>query len=129
VVLWSPDDAAYKRAWRLVSAHYERRYGGIWDASGKDISRLCFASYDTHAYVNFNAEMFVMDSQQWYVEQAIKTAVQMITSAAIGTRHHTRLRAARLLGGYVGATCSHQMKPTAYWPKRWWVIRMISIEP
>jgi hypothetical protein len=27
--------------------------------------------------------------------------VQMIQSAPMGTRHHTRLRAARLLGGYV----------------------------
>ena len=96
------DDAAYKRAWRLVSAHYERRYGGTWDPGGKDVSRLFFASYDTNAYVNFNAEMFVMDGRQWYVEQAMKTAVQMITSADMGTLHDTRLRAARLLGGYVG---------------------------
>jgi hypothetical protein len=33
--------------------------------------------------------------------RAIKTAVQMIQRAVLGTRHHTRLRAARLLGGYV----------------------------
>jgi hypothetical protein len=33
--------------------------------------------------------------------RAIKTAMQMIQTATLGTRHHTRFKAARLLGGYV----------------------------
>jgi hypothetical protein len=38
---------------------------------------------------------------QDYAERAIQTAVQMIQAAPMGTRHHTRRKAARLLGGYV----------------------------
>jgi hypothetical protein len=38
---------------------------------------------------------------QGYAERAIYTAVQMILTAELGTRHHARLRAAHLLGGYV----------------------------
>jgi len=53
-----PDDPAYKHAWQAVATEYERLYGGVWDRSGKDISRLCYVSYDPDLYVNFNAEVF-----------------------------------------------------------------------
>jgi hypothetical protein len=38
-----------------------------------------------------------------YAGQAIRTAGQMIETAELGMRHHTRLKAARLLGGYVAS--------------------------
>jgi hypothetical protein len=37
------------------------------------------------------------------VDRAIRTATRMIQTAELGSRHHTRLKAARLLGGYIGA--------------------------
>jgi VirE N-terminal domain len=117
-----PDDAGYKHAWQVVSAAYERLYDVPWDPSGKDIARLCFTSHAPDLYLNLDAELFdvpppappkteprplqpVADrrhhSPRDFAERAIQTAVQMIQSAPMGTRHPTRLRAARLLGGYV----------------------------
>jgi hypothetical protein len=117
------DDAAYKHAWATISDIYEQCYGGTWDPSGKDVSRLCFMSYDPKLYTNFHATCFEvpppltpqpplpppplhgslrLDDHQDYATRALRTAVQMIQSAPMGMRHHTRLKAARLLGGYVG---------------------------
>jgi hypothetical protein len=118
------DDAEYKCVWQVISVEYERLYGGKWDVSGKDVSRLCFTSWDPDAYWNPEAEVFEVqpppiqespqptlvqpstathtsDCSDDYAVRAIKTAVQMIQTAVLGTRHHTRLRAARLLGGYI----------------------------
>jgi hypothetical protein len=118
------DDAAYKHAWHAVRADCERRYGVTWDPSGKDVARLCYLSYDPDIYVNFEAHVFDVrpapapeptpptrtrhaplpshpDRRRMYAERAIRTATDMIQSAPMGTRHHTRLKASRLLGGYV----------------------------
>jgi hypothetical protein len=117
------DTAGYKHAWHTVSIAYERRYGGRWDPSGKDISRLRFVSHDPTLYWNPEAVVFEIppepvpesrrlipsqpsvsrasDDRQGYAEQAIRTAAQMIEAAELGTRHYTRLKAACLLGGYV----------------------------
>jgi hypothetical protein len=108
------DDAEYKSVWQVISGEYERLYGTKWDISGKDISRLCFASWHPAAYWNPKPEIFEVppppnqESPQPTSLQlsptthtSDRTAVQMIQAAQLGTRHHTRLRASRLLGGYV----------------------------
>jgi hypothetical protein len=118
------DDAGYKHTWQVVSTKFERLYGWQWDSSGKDVQRLCYVSYDPEAYWNPEAEVFevppppiqespqptslqpsttthTIDRTDDYAVRAIKTAVQMIQAAPLGTRHHTRLKASRLLGGYV----------------------------
>jgi hypothetical protein len=117
------DDSGYKHAWHIVKADHEQRYGVSWDPSGKDVSRLCYVSYDPGLHWNPGAQIFdvpllpdpqptqAVSSQPSlgksshddhdYGERAVKTAVEMIRSAALGTRHHSRLRASRLLGGYV----------------------------
>jgi hypothetical protein len=123
------DDQGYKHAWHTVRAAYEQQYGVTWDPSGKDVSRLCFVSYDPELSMNLDAEIFDVPlapppptpepykepgprqpsveghgyDPQRDVERAVRTAVQMIQAAPMGTRHHTRLKAAKLLGGYVGA--------------------------
>jgi VirE N-terminal domain len=122
------DGHAYKHIWQVVAAEFERLYGARWDPSGKDICRLCFVSYDSALYANFAAVRFDVppppspepppvpqtsppmtttkpnrsSQPQDYAERAINTAVDMIHRAPLGTRHHTRLKAARLLGGFVG---------------------------
>lgn len=115
------DDAAYKRGWQAAAAYCHDAYGLTWDPSGKDISRLCYVSWDPALYSNLDAEVFDIpptpipaprppqrsvpfrgSRAYGYAERAIQTATQMIESAELGTRHHTRLRAARLLGGYIG---------------------------
>jgi hypothetical protein len=117
------DDSGYKHAWHIVKADHEQRYGVSWDPSGKDVSRLCYVSNDPGLHWNPGAQIFdvpplpdpqptqAVSSQPSigksshddhdYAERAVKTAVEMIRSAALGTRHHSRLRASRLLGGYV----------------------------
>jgi hypothetical protein len=120
------DDAAYKHAWHAVRVDCERRYGVQWDLSGKDIARLCYVSYAPDIYINFNAEVFDVppmptptpkpsaprrhasvashpDRRRTYAQRAVRTAVQMVDSAPDGTRHEARLKAARLLGGYVAS--------------------------
>lgn len=47
------DDKQFKAVYREVAKHYPEL-----DPSGKDISRLCFESYDPEIYVNLDAEVF-----------------------------------------------------------------------
>jgi VirE N-terminal domain len=119
------DDFAYKHGWHIVRKEYEACYGVPWDPSGKDVSRLCFMSYDPELYWNPEAIRFDVPlppvpagrpvapslsqaqisiaprGRQDYATEAFGIATQMIQSALLGTRHHTRLKAARLLGGYI----------------------------
>jgi hypothetical protein len=100
------------------------------DAHCKDIARLCYTSWDPEAYSNPDALLYAVppyqapapkpkppprqfgealpaDHRERYARQALDTAVQMIDASvppgptSSGTRHETRLKAARLLGGYV----------------------------
>ena len=100
------------------------------DAHCKDVARLCYVSWDPALYSNPGALLYAVpryqppapkpkpappptstplpaDRRQRYAQQAIETAVKMIdtsvppTATSAGTRHETRLKAARLLGGYV----------------------------
>jgi hypothetical protein len=123
-------DRGYKHAWQCGADFLEEHTGLSADPSGKDICRLCFVSYDTDAYFNLDAEAFPVpplpapmssprqsrrdrrgstrDRHQQYVQQAIDRAIKLIvestppTATTLGTRHRSRLKAARLLGGYVG---------------------------
>ena len=44
------DDTEYKRYWQAVADYYATQYGVTWDESGKDVSRLCYVSYDPDLY-------------------------------------------------------------------------------
>lgn len=118
------DDTAYKHAWQAVADYYQQQYGITWDPTGKDISRLCYMSWDPDLYVNWHAQRFPVppsaprptpqvpphrvpfdiprDRREHYAQRAIETAVAMIDASSPGNRHHARVRAAYLLGGYVG---------------------------
>jgi hypothetical protein len=117
-----PDDAAYKPAWQAVADYYRQHYGVTWDPSGKDVSRLCYVSWDAECYINPEAPLFPVplmvappprpqmlprprdipsDRRERYAQQAIDTAVKIIDASIPGTRHHARTKAAYLLGGYV----------------------------
>jgi len=119
----APDDGAYKHAWQAVADYHKHQYEIIWDPSGKDISRLCYLSHDPDLYRNPEAQRFPVpdpvprpaprptasrttfdvprDRREWYARQAIQTAVAMIDMSTPGHRHHARLRASELLGGYI----------------------------
>src|SRR5207244_10836636 len=50
----------YKHAWQAVAEYHKHQYGITWDASGKDISRLCYVSYDPNLHSNPGARPFVV---------------------------------------------------------------------
>jgi Virulence-associated protein E/VirE N-terminal domain len=51
--------ADHKEAFLLVQAHYESILKLEIDKSGKDVTRLCFYSWDENLYLNENASTFV----------------------------------------------------------------------
>ncbi|QZK99525.1 virulence-associated E family protein [Flavobacterium psychrophilum] len=53
------DKANHKEAFLLVQAHYESILKLEIDKSGKDVTRLCFCSFDESLYLNENATTFV----------------------------------------------------------------------
>ncbi len=53
------DKANHKEVFLLVQAHYERILKLEIDKSGKDVTRLCFYSWDENLYLNENASTFV----------------------------------------------------------------------
>jgi molybdopterin-guanine dinucleotide biosynthesis protein len=58
------DKANHKEAFLLVQAHYEKILGLEIDKSGKDITRLCFYSWDENLYLNENATVFASETKQ-----------------------------------------------------------------
>ena len=114
----------YAHAWRVVKADFEPQYGARWDEATKDVARLCYVSYDPELFVNAAAEVFDVPPmpapeprpqtprrytplpyspvlRRQNADRAIRTATDMVQSAVPGERHFARLKAARLLGGYV----------------------------
>ena len=58
------DKADHKEAFLLVQAHYESILKLEIDKSGKDITRLCFYSWDENLYLNENATVFASEAKQ-----------------------------------------------------------------
>ena len=58
------DKANHKEAFLLVQAHYEAILKLEIDKSGKDLTRLCFYSYDENLYYNENAKIFSVTEQE-----------------------------------------------------------------
>ena len=56
------DKANHKEAFLLVQAHYESILKLEIDKSGKDLTRLCFYSWDENLYLNEQASTFVTSS-------------------------------------------------------------------
>ena len=54
----------HKESFLKVQAHYEELLKLEIDKSGKDITRLCFYSYDEKLYYNENAAIFASETQQ-----------------------------------------------------------------
>ena len=57
------DKADHKEAFLLVQAHYENILKLEIDKSGKDLTRLCFYSWDENLYLNENASTFVTSNE------------------------------------------------------------------
>jgi hypothetical protein len=118
--------AAYRHAWTVLATHYGALTGVPWDPAASAIAGLCFASYDPDLYWNPAAVRFpvpelpaydpeparrdrpphdrtsqALTASQRYAQHALHTAVRWMLRSQPGTKHHTRLRAARLVGGHI----------------------------
>jgi hypothetical protein len=58
IVKINSDKANHKEAFLLVQAHYEAILKLEIDKSGKDVTRLCFYSWDENLYLNENSKTF-----------------------------------------------------------------------
>lgn len=107
------DDAEYKNYFYAI----QKKVPQV-DPSGKDISRLCYFSYDEEILVmdfdkvkvweekieSFQKEEVRFGSKRHTLHtnwQHINTARDMIINSMVGSRHGTMLRAGRLIGGYI----------------------------
>ncbi len=54
------DPALHGRHFDAVSLHFKNRHGLMADPSGRDVSRLCYVSYDPELYLNPGAVPFAM---------------------------------------------------------------------
>ena len=53
----------HKETFLAIQKHYENLLNQEIDKSGKDITRLCFYSFDDNLYQNENAKTFVTSSE------------------------------------------------------------------
>lgn len=58
----SSSKAEHKETFLAIQDHYEKLLNLEIDKSGKDITRLCFYSYDENLFLNENANVFVTSS-------------------------------------------------------------------
>lgn len=88
----------HKEAFLILQKYYEELLQLPIDKSGKDVTRLCFVSYDTDLYLNENAAIYPVIQQQIITTAPISkdysaiyehcirfTEKKKITSTAIGT--------------------------------------------
>jgi len=85
------------------------------DTTSKNISRLCFESYDSDLYYNQDSKVWTRTKTEAEVAkerserkdrrnvQLLGKAIAMVRSSVDGEKHDQLLKAARLLGGYVAA--------------------------
>jgi hypothetical protein len=116
-------DAAYQHAWQVIADAQQRQYTITWDASGRDVCRLCYVSWDPAGFINPAATVCAIPApppaprtppvrafSSWpsprlatAAARALEAAVQMIEGSQPGAQHSARCRAAYLVGGYIAA--------------------------
>lgn len=57
------DPAGHERAFDTVARYFQDQHGLTADASGRDVCRLCYVSFDPDLYQNDAAQMFVIPAQ------------------------------------------------------------------
>ena len=114
------NDADHKKFFKAVERYFKQAYGIEIDESCKDISRLCFLSYDPHLHINPEAKPFPITEgdpepkqrnphttttgsntgKSLYAWRKIQSCADAIREAQPGHMHITRRSRARLAGGY-----------------------------
>lgn len=83
----------------------EKEFKGV-DPSGKNISRVCYESYDPELYINESSETFTrlpkqQDSYQVKDWDSVNMALRKIEDSIEGEKHNVRVKIAYLFGGWV----------------------------
>jgi hypothetical protein len=71
------EKANHKEAFLEVQAHYETILKLEIDKSGKDVTRLCFYSWDENLYLNENASVFESEKKQSENEKKVEVATTL----------------------------------------------------
>ena len=71
----------HKETFLALQRYFEELLAVEIDKSGKDITRLCFFSYDPELYLNENAETFYPNTEKGSKENEQKTKSENIKSA------------------------------------------------
>ncbi len=69
------DKANHKEAFLLVQALYENILKLEIDKSGKDVTRLCFYSWDENLYLNENASVFASEAKEAIIANEVKQSL------------------------------------------------------
>ena len=117
------DKHAHKAAFEAVRGLYEGQHGITLDPSGKDVSRLCFVSFDPVLFRRDDADPVKWEASPTdrtettpapssrtpakhraaYVQAALESELDTVRSAPTGTRNDQLNRAAFAIGQFVGA--------------------------
>lgn len=77
------DKALHKEAFLKVQAYYETLLNLQIDKSGKDVTRLCFFSYDNELYLNEAATVFVIANEVKQSQEETPTTTTTIATQPI----------------------------------------------
>jgi hypothetical protein len=119
------DADTYRHAWLAVERYLVQTYPDLAvsnDRACKDVARLCYMSADPDLYCNTEAVPFRVppveppapkatprtapvhlsaDHRTRFAEQALANAIKILDASVDGIRDQQRLKASRLLGGYI----------------------------
>lgn len=94
------------------------------DTTSKNISRVCFASYDPEIYVNENSKIFtekgkLVEKKEIKVINAQDTdyaklniALNLIRNSTDGNKHQNLIKASRLCGGFIAGGIVEEFETT-----------------
>ena len=95
------------------------------DATSRNLSRVCFVSYDSELYFNPDSEIFTDKVDKVKKEtkivipcndnilndhKKIGIACDIIRSSTDGNKHHNLIKASRLMGGFIGGGLVSEME-------------------
>lgn len=104
VVFVKIDPTKHRESFEYLSEYYLQNYQLEIDQACKDISRPRFVTYDPDGILNPSAERLSFDREKTFdPDKVIGIAENMIRNSVDGSRHHQLLKAARLMGGYIGS--------------------------
>jgi hypothetical protein len=98
------DPTKHRESFDYLSEYYLQNYKLEIDQACKDISRPRFVTYDPDGVLNQSAERLSFDREREFdPERIIGIAENMLRNSNDGERHNQLLKAARLMGGYIGS--------------------------